>query len=205
MDQSSGPIDPVAPLGRRALAWLVDAAVGGAVVAAIFVFDFMSHFDVKQFQSKRFAEAHCDSIWSEQTKCVVSDNSVWSITGDLDINESRLWIAGVVMVLLQTVVLPAITGWSPGKLLLELRIVDAETYQRAGLRANVVRGLCVAVDAFPYVVPLVGFVTSIVTGRDSKNRRRVGDLIAGTLVVSKSAVGKPPNLAAEAPSESIDS
>lgn len=189
MDQSLGPSDPIASFGRRALAWLIDAAIGTAVVTAIFVYDAMSHFDVVQFRSRQAAEAHCDVLWSEETKCVVSDNSVWSITGEFDINVSALVIAGLVMVLLQTMLLPGLTGWSPGKLLMELRVVDAITYQRAGLRANIVRGVCWIVDAFPFA--LVGIHARF----HSDERRRVGDIVAGTLVVDKSALGEPPGLA----------
>jgi len=43
-----------------------------------------------------------------------------------------------------------------------------------------------AVDAFPYFIPyLTGFIVAL----SSKDNKRIGDMVASTLVVRKDAVG----------------
>ncbi len=215
------PDDPTAVIGRRGLAWLVDTVIGGVIVAGVFVYEAMRQFDLVQFKTTSAAEDYCDIIFSEETQCVVSDNSVWSITGDFVINEPRLWILSAILVVLLTMLLPGITGWTPGKLLMELRIVDSETYEPAGLRANAVRGLCLVVDALPYAIPLVGLIAGfgdtamaflvfgvllfplagLIAAVVGKQSQRIGDLAAGTLVVDKSALGRPPSAEAAAADE----
>ncbi|HAB57642.1 MAG TPA: hypothetical protein DCE75_06275, partial [Acidimicrobiaceae bacterium] len=41
-----------------------------------------------------------------------------------------IWLAWV---LISTMILPGITGWSPGKLLTGIRVVKADTFKKAGL------------------------------------------------------------------------
>jgi len=86
------------------------------------------------------------------------------------------------------VVLPTLTGFSPGKGIVGLRVVKQETMQTAGLGANLVRWLLWIVDAFPFCFPLVG----LITGLASDGHRRVGDMAASTVVVHKDSVGQIP-------------
>jgi hypothetical protein len=67
-----------------------------------------------------------------------------------------------------------------------------------GLLKALVRWLLWIVDGFPYVLPLVGFITALTT----VGHRRVGDMAAGTYVVRSSAAGSPvvvPGLTAPPP------
>lgn len=85
------------------------------------------------------------------------------------------------------VVLQGLTGRTLGKVVAGIRTVNAEG-RPCGLGRAAVRWLFLAVDAFPYVMPmLVGFVVTVA----SSNRQRVGDLVAGTWVVSRDAAGEP--------------
>lgn len=85
------------------------------------------------------------------------------------------------------VVLQGLTGRTLGKVVAGIRTVNAEG-RPCGLGRAAVRWLFLAVDAFPYVMPmLVGFIVTVA----SSNRQRVGDLVAGTWVVSRDAAGEP--------------
>lgn len=79
------------------------------------------------------------------------------------------------------------TGASPGKQLVGLRVVDA-TGQPCGPAKAFVRWLLLIVDAFPYCLPLVWFITIFTDPRE----QRVGDRVAGTYVVDASRVGRRP-------------
>lgn len=68
-------------------------------------------------------------------------------------------------------------GRTPGKRALGLRVVDASG-QAPSVQAVVVRNLLLVVDLLPGL-GLVGLVTALADRR----HRRVGDLVAGTLVV----------------------
>jgi uncharacterized RDD family membrane protein YckC len=85
-------------------------------------------------------------------------------------------------------IIPGLTGTSPGKSAVGIRIIS-NTGGKPGLGKAFVRWLMlVFVDGIPYVIPyLLGFIMALT---DSQHRR-LGDRVAGTLVVDKSAVGQP--------------
>ncbi len=80
------------------------------------------------------------------------------------------------------------TGATPGKRMLGLRVVDAATGQIAGIGKASARTAMWVADAIPFLFPLVGLITGVAT----KGHRRVGDMVAGTLVVHKTSVGTAP-------------
>lgn len=87
-------------------------------------------------------------------------------------------------------VLQGISGGTPGKLILGLRVIDKTTGNLAGFKKAAVRSIMWVIDAMPFLFPLVG----LITGFSSSGHRRVGDMAAGTLVVHKSSVGTPPQV-----------
>lgn len=73
--------------------------------------------------------------------------------------------------------LEGLTGRTLGKWLTGIRVVDAQTGGRPGLLSGLVRTLLRLIDgAFAYLVAMIVVV-------NSKNRRRLGDMAAKTLVV----------------------
>ena len=90
------------------------------------------------------------------------------------------------------VLLQGVTGASVGKLVTGLRVVGGDG-RACGPGRAALRWLLLVVDAFPYLVPLVGLVTVLAT----PDRRRLGDRAAGTGVVTASSVGRPPAQAAQ--------
>jgi uncharacterized RDD family membrane protein YckC len=92
-------------------------------------------------------------------------------------------IAGLVVF----VVLPGLKGWTPGKAMMGIRLVNGEGNPPGVLRAFL-RYILWIVDGFPYLIPnLVGFIVALTSGRN----QRVGDMAAGTFVVDKNAAGAP--------------
>lgn len=79
------------------------------------------------------------------------------------------------------------TGGTPGKLLLGLRVIDRQTGQLPDYTQCWNRTVMWIVDWLP-VLGLVGLITCAT----SKGHRRVGDMLAKTLVVDQADVGRPP-------------
>ena len=97
---------------------------------------------------------------------------------------SRYWAASILVGFLWFGLLPGLTGWTPGKLITGLRVVNARG-QGAGVGRNLLRALLWLVDGFPYILPgLVGFVMIL-----SNKGRRVADMVAHTYVVAASDAG----------------
>jgi uncharacterized RDD family membrane protein YckC len=83
-------------------------------------------------------------------------------------------------------VLPALTGASPGKAAVGLRIIRRNG-KAPGFGRVFVRGLMWIVDAFPYIIPyLTGFLVAL---NDKNRHQRLGDRVAGTFVIDKSEFG----------------
>ncbi len=88
-------------------------------------------------------------------------------------------LCGIVMFLLLFVLLPANTGWSPGKKLLGLGVVDDEG-NNPSIPAYLIRSAVGVVDVLPVIVPgLAGWLLA----RSDDFHRRLGDRVAGTYVI----------------------
>jgi uncharacterized RDD family membrane protein YckC len=75
--------------------------------------------------------------------------------------------------------LQGLTGVTLGKRITGIRVVRASDGGKPGLLRGLVRYLGFAVDLFPYLLPIVGWVVVAKTPRV----QRVGDMLARTLVV----------------------
>ena len=84
-------------------------------------------------------------------------------------------------------------GQTPGKRMLRLRAVRDGGYS-VGFPASAVRNLLRIIDLQPVFTYLVG-ITSVAV---SKSGQRLGDLVAGTIVVREALVPQPRRNAAEA-------
>ena len=178
--------NPTAVVGRRIGAFLIDGLIG---VTFIFVFA-LATFTNTELGDSFTAELQCEVINEfSNDLCIQAGTTVNVGTESETAIITLIWLAWV---LISTMILPGITGWSPGKLLTGIRVVKADTFEKAGLGANILRGVLWVVDAFPYVAPIVGGGLLA-----SKDHRRVGDRAANTLVVRADSVGRPP---AQAPS-----
>ena len=173
--------NPTAVVGRRIGAYLIDGLIG---VTLIFAFALVT-FTNTQLGDSITAELQCEVINEfSNDLCIQAGTTVYVGTANEVLVITLIWLAWV---LISTMILPGITGWSPGKLITGIRVVKADTFEQAGLGANILRGVLWVVDAFPYFAPIVGSALLA-----TKDRRRVGDRAANTLVVRADSVGRPP-------------
>lgn len=173
--------NPTAVVGRRIGAFLIDGLIGAAMILAYA----SATFTNTQFEDSVTAELQCEVINNlSDDLCLQADTILYVGTANDVLAITLIWLAWV---LISTMILPGITGWSPGKLLTGIRVVTADTFEKAGLGANILRGVLWVVDAFPYFAPIVGGALLA-----SKDHRRIGDRAANTLVVRADSVGRSP-------------
>jgi len=173
--------DPTAVMGRRTLAFVIDALIGTALIFATV----LATFTTTEFASTLAAEDICTQMdFFTDNVCINSGSTVW--VGESD-DVGMLILVWGVFVLFNTLLLPGFTGWSLGKLVMGLRVVKQDTFERAGMGPNIGRGVLWVLDAFPWFMPLAGLVLGLAT----PGHRRIGDLVAKTFVVDKALVGHP--------------
>ncbi|MFT5201023.1 MAG: putative RDD family membrane protein YckC [Candidatus Aldehydirespiratoraceae bacterium] len=176
------PADPTAVLGRRTAAWIIDFVLL-SVITIVAIWNMASS---EELLSPFAAERVCEDIndGTSGYACVPFDNVVVLIQ-----NSDILIVLGIIALygFVTQAILPGITGFSPGKAMVGLRIVKPESFETAGLGSNLGRYLLWIVDSAPWCFPLVG----LITGLSSNGHRRVGDMVAKTLVIDKKWVGQP--------------
>jgi uncharacterized RDD family membrane protein YckC len=177
------PADPTAIVGRRILAYIID----GVILIVLMVVLFATLASSEDVGSVFEAELTCELINNDSDAdylCLAADTTVILISdGDVRLLALIAGLYGFVTHLL----LPALTGFSPGKAMVGLRIVNQESFEPAGFGANFLRWILWIVDSAPWCFPLVG----LITGLSSNGHRRVGDMAAKTLVIDKKWVGHP--------------
>lgn len=164
--------DPTQVVLRRCLAKLVDALlVVGILLVVIFVTG-----DVKR------STDGCPDPVPKGRSCLGWGHQAFVVN-----NRVVFWFFGSLIVLLVLVfpVTQGITGATPGKSLLRLRVVRADG-SKPGWRRGLVRAVSWGVDAIALFLPVALWV-AIFTPR----HRRVGDYLAGTYVVRRGAAGHP--------------
>lgn len=173
--------DPTAVFGRRVLAGILDLLLL-AVPATMLATAQMEYFE---YGSNSEAMDFCESFMDQQDgACVAVDGTAFF--GES--SEILLAFGGASLAIgvLNLVVLQGLTGFSVGKLLTGLRAVRPDG-SACGLGKALVRWLLWLVDGQPCGIPLVGFITGLTT----VGHRRVGDMVAKTFVVRRSATGRP--------------
>jgi len=174
---STAPLgDPTAVMGKRIGAYIIDVLIGWVVMAVTF-FAVAESVDSQGFFGCGGENA--------PTMCLDVGDTIYFADGS---NANLVSIVAVGFWLLMGGILQGITGATPGKHLVGLRVVNKDTGENAGIGKALARTIMWIVDAFPFLFPLVGLITGVST----KGHRRVGDMVAGTLVVDKKSVGTPP-------------
>ena len=165
-----------APMGRRIVATLIDGFV--VLLAASFVY-FGAYWDGYQevaVPDGVSAANACDALDRSFPSCLTVGQTVY-----VSANGAMFGALLVVMGLVVYVLLQGLTGVTFGKLFTGLRVVGPNGRPPGPGRA-LLRTVFLAVDAFPYMVPLLGWLIAVANAR----HRRLGDLVAGTLVVRRS-------------------
>lgn len=183
--------DPTAVMGRRIAAFLINLVIAliiGFVVSRSLVnlkretvpADFPKGLDV------------CDVIKRDVSTSVcfkLNDTVYYSNNSGAG---AKIIGFPILASFLNSVVLAGLTGASIGKHIVGLRVVRRDTGAPAGLGKELIRWLLWVVDGFPWCFPLVGLITGLAV----KGHRRVGDLVAATMVVGKASVGVVPGAGA---------
>ena len=161
---------PTKVVARRVAGFLVDFVLTGAVYWGLFF-----------LLAERRSSEPVDAIRAYLTL----NDTTYAVTG----GKAALFFLGFLVIgLAYWVVLPGRTGFTLGKAVAGVRLVKGDGSVPAGIGRSLVRQLLWIVDWFPYLIPgLTGFVVALTTA----GNRRVGDLVAGTYVVRRQAVGKP--------------
>jgi uncharacterized RDD family membrane protein YckC len=182
---NAGGMKPTAVVGRRVVAFLIDGLILAAVNAALF----FALADTDEELTARVLSGDLDPDANVFVNLTLGD-STYSVTGG---KAALFFLATFVVWFLYWVVWQGLKGVTVGKALTGIRLVRNDG-SAPGMWKSFVRQFLWIVDSFPYLIPyLTGFITAMV----SKNNRRVGDMVAGTLVVKKAFAG-----AAASPGES---
>ena len=169
-------------MGKRIVAYIFDAAiVVGIMVAYLAATKSHTYTGIP-------SDVHdaCNNIPDPKFsgQCIQLGSRAWTWNGSgLTIG----YAIGAGIAFLNSVLLQGMTGASIGKMVMSLRVVDAQG-QKCGIGRAFIRWIVlIFVDDFPYCFPVVGLVTASVT----HPHRRVGDMAASTYVVGSESMGSP--------------
>jgi uncharacterized RDD family membrane protein YckC len=178
------PADPTAVIGRRIGAFIIDRLL----MVLIFVLAVFAIADHAEFDSSDQASDACAvarEFGDGPVYCQNIGSDAWATEGGDTI---MLFGIGLIFFIANHIVLEGLAGGTIAKLAFGIRVIRSDSGQVCGIGKAFVRTILWVVDAVPYCFPLVGLITGLTT----KGHRRVGDMAAGTLVVSKIDVGRPP-------------
>jgi uncharacterized RDD family membrane protein YckC len=185
------PVDPTAVVWRRIGGWLIDFVFAGILFVVLLGATVEGYSDIpgnlcadpSQAEDPPICEEHLlgrdgYAVYDEAT-----DTSMFFAT-----DTPWLPLAGFVAYgIFSFVFVEGLAGASIGKLIVGLRVVKDDG-SHAGIGRGALRFVLWIVDAFPYCIP---FLVGLLTGATTKGHRRIGDMVAGTFVVSKQSVGRP--------------
>lgn len=172
-----GMLDPTDVLGRRVVAKIIDGLVGVPVV--IFAIWWMFH--TADHLPMADPVTYCQNYVEINKICFAWDDEA------VIVSTSPLVSYGLgILTWLFMVILEGTMGWTPGKLIMGLRVVRQDNGQIPGFGKAFIRGVVWIVDGF--CGGIVGFFVAL----RSPGHRRLGDQAASTLVVRKEAAGQPP-------------
>jgi uncharacterized RDD family membrane protein YckC len=175
--------DPTAVMGRRICAWIVD----------LLLFLLLSSFfgptplsPLAQYvEVPSGVHNACGTLQDngDAAGCIeIGDRAYFTSEGDAVIQ----FLVSLAWFLLIYGVLQGLKGVTPGKALFGVQVVDRQG-QPPGVGRSLLRSILWLVDGAPWCFPLVGLITAMAT----KGHRRVGDMVANTLVVGKAYAGRP--------------
>lgn len=171
--------DPTDVMGRRIGAYLLDglitAVVVGGVAAALFF---------GALQSAPAGTIACPDDTGVRGPgtaaiCIEDGDRVRYLDDDgFDRYVGQIWVLSAAFSVVTNVLLQGLTGATPGKHLVGLRVVRSDGHN-AGLLRCLVRTVLLVVDSA--CCAIVGLLTAF----RSRGHRRVGDMVAGTIVISR--------------------
>jgi hypothetical protein len=164
-------------MGRRIVAALVDGFVVLVVASFVYFGGSWDQYHRVPVPDGSSANSVCDSLDLGFPSCWTVGNKVYATTSGAVSFGPLLLVTGLAMFVL----LQGLSGVTFGKLFTGLRVVGPDG-RSPGLVRALLRTVLLAVDAFPYVVPFLGWLIAVSNAR----HRRLGDLVASTVVVRRS-------------------
>jgi uncharacterized RDD family membrane protein YckC len=170
---------PTAVVGRRVAAYVIDSLIGSAITV------------ITWFALTTQVPGKCPAGGGGFD---IGDNCRGFLAGES--GKQGAWIViNIVAAIVLFIVLPGVKGYTPGKAIMGIRLVNAEGRPPGILRA-LLRNILWIVDGFPYFIPaLTGFIVAL----NSERNQRVGDMAASTFVVDKNFAGQPVGAIAAGP------
>jgi uncharacterized RDD family membrane protein YckC len=181
--QAPATSDPTAVIGRRIGAIIVDFLLYSLIMAFVSptpLSPLAEYYDVPDGTSFDEACEGVEQLEDDSVGCLLVGDRVYFTESADVIAQIVTWLA--VVGLYSWV--QGMTGRTPGKALFGIKAVN-EQGQPPGFGKSLARTVLWVVDAAPYCLPLVGFIT----GLSTKGHRRVGDMAAKTFVVGKGHTG----------------
>ena len=174
-------VDPTKALWRRIFAYLIDGLVGSLVVIALA----SALGDIDTQDARRCPdEIPDDRTCIDLTSGSVDDEDEQILLMDTDALAIAAG-AGLVWVVLNSVVLQGATGATVGKFVTGARVVRPDG-RPCGIWKALGRTLMLLVDGITLILPLGLWVAMF-----SRGHRRLGDMAAGTYVVKARYAGSP--------------
>lgn len=175
--------DPTNVMGQRIGAYAIDTLIATLVVIAVGLPVFFAQVD----RVKTDRTDYCKSYKNEHSGgfCVISSDTAYTMTSSKVGKLSQAFYGAVIgWTLLNAAILQGITGGTIGKLLLGLRVVRSD-----GRRAGI--GRCLLRTILLVLVDSLCFIIGLVLALSTSGHRRVGDMVASTLVVPKDFENHP--------------
>ncbi len=165
--------EPQATNLRRFVAALIDVVLSLVVPVSYLI----NQMTLRELATSGDAARRCNFI-NDLTDDFCFHSGTQTLTGTNIMLQTAL-LLWVLWIVVHHALVSGLTGWTFGKLLTGLRVVNARTFRRAGLFANLIRTVLLTVDALPYGLPLVGPLLVLTRTR----HQRLGDLAARTRIV----------------------
>jgi uncharacterized RDD family membrane protein YckC len=165
-------------VGRRVVAFIIDGILISAINFAVF-------FALAGDPAEGLANGDLQLDSTVYGNFTIGDQT-YSVYGG---KAALYFLLTLVIGLGYWVVLQGLKGFTLGKLMMGIRVIKDDGSGPPGVGRAFARAFLWIADAFPYVIPyLTGFITAMV----SKDNKRIGDMVANTLVVDKSSIGAGP-------------
>jgi uncharacterized RDD family membrane protein YckC len=178
---------PTKVVGRRVAAFIIDSLVFSALELAVF-------FALAGDPQKALGAGDLQPDSTVYGNLTVGDRT-YSVYGA---KAGLFFLIIFVLWLAYFVIWPGLKGVTLGKLATGIKIVkDDGSGNPPGILRALARYFLLIADAFPYFIPmLTGFIVAL----NQKENKRIGDMVASTIVVKRDTAVSP---AAEAPPPGI--
>jgi uncharacterized RDD family membrane protein YckC len=161
-------------VGRRVVALIVDTVLVTAVNFAIFFAFAEDKLEAARAGELQFGDTTYINVTIGDTQYAVFGGKA-----------ALYFVIAMAINIGYFVVWQGLRGVTLGKLMTGIKTVkDNDPTQPPGIGRALARWFLFIADGFPYIIPyLTGFICAMV----SKNNKRIGDMVAGTLVVKRDA------------------